>query len=200
MRLISNTYSLTATDADGIAQSQTPTGAGNLTLNGVLVSGGSVTFTTAQHVTITCAGADSGRTFTVTGTDWKGNALTENIAGSASSVTVGVQNFLTVTSIAVDAATAGAVTAGVDGTAETPWIPLDHYQTPFNYGYHVDIGTATFTVEGTLDLDSPSAVTVQASGSTDVFAASTIPVRAVRLKVTAFTSGNIVFRVLQAGK
>lgn len=203
MKVTSNTYSLVATDADGIATSQSPSGSGNLTLDGVLASSGVVTFTTAQHVTITCAGADSGRTFTVTGTDSFGNALVESIAGSASSVTVGTKNFKTVTSIAVDAATAGAVTAGVNGTAETPWIPMDTHKTPFNYAYHVDIGTATFTVEGTLDnaqeTANPATITVQASGSIDVSAASTIPVNAVRLKVTAFTTGNIVFKVLQAG-
>lgn len=203
MKLISNVYSLTATDADGIATSQTPAGAGNLTLDGTLAVSGIVTFTTAQHVTITCAGSDAARTFTVTGTDYLGNALTEAIAGSAGSVTVGAKNFKTVTSITVDAGTAGAVTAGVNGTAETPWIPLDPYKNPFNYSYHADIGTATFTIEGTLDRPedtaSPATITVQASGSADVAAASTVPVNAVRLKITAFTSGNITFKVLQAG-
>ena len=204
MRPKSKTYVITATDADGIAQSQTPTGAGALTLNGILISGGILTLSVGQHVSVTCAGSDAARTFTFTGTDNFGNALTESLAGSAASVTNGTKNFKTVTSVTVDAATAGAVTIGVLGVLETPWIPLDHYQTPFSVTFHVDIGTATFSVQGTLDdvqdnTITPSAYTVQASGTSDVVGAITSPTKAVRLSITAFTTGDIVFKVMQAG-
>jgi len=204
MKPKSKTYVVTATDADGIALSQTPLGAGALTLNGTLISGGVLTLSIGQHVSVTCAGSDAARTFTFTGTDNFGNALTEALAGSATSTTNGTKNFKTVTSVTVDAATAGAVTIGVLGVLETPWIPLDRDKNPFNYTYQVDVGTATFTVEATADSVQDSSITplpftVQASGSSDVAAASTIPANAVRVKVTAFTTGDIVFKVLQAG-
>ena len=204
MRPTSKTYTIIAADADGICQSQTPLAAGALTINGALSSGGTVTLDTAQHVSVDCAGADSGRTFTVTGTDWLGAALTEDIAGAATGQTKGTKNFKTITSVTVDAATAGAITIGILGELETPWIPLDHYVNPFQYTYSVNIGTATFTVEGTLsDIQdssvTPVTFTVEASGSSDVTSNKTAICRAIRCKVTAYTSGNLEFLVMQPG-
>lgn len=204
MRPTTNTYTITATDADGISVSQTPTGAGNLTITGALSSGGVASIPTSQHVTVTCAGSDAARTFLITGTDCCGNLQTESIAGSAISTTTGLKNFKTVTSVFVDAATAGAITVGWVATLETAWIPLDHYQAPFNYSYQVDITTATFTVEGTLDDVQDSSITplpftVQASGTVDIANSSIVPSRAVRVKITSWTSGTVTFKVLQAG-
>lgn len=204
MRPITRTYALVAASANGIALTQTPLAAGNLTINGGLASGGVVTLATAQHVSISCAGADSGRTFTVTGTDYNGIAITEAIAGSAGSITKGAKNFKTITAVAVDAATAGAVTAGILGELETPWIPLNHYANPFDYAFQVHIGTATFSIESTMDdvqdvLVTPLASTLQASGSVDVNGSSSVPATAVRLKVTSFTTGPVTFKVLQTG-
>ena len=200
------TYSLTAADADGIATSQTPLAAGNLTLDGVLISGGVLTLSEAQPVTITAAGNETARTFTVTGTAWDDSALTEAIAGPNATIATGTKHFKTVTQIAVDDATAGAVTAGIAGTAELPWIPLDHWLNPFNYSYFVDIGTATFQVESTLDNLQDSTITpvvnatVEASGSSDAGGSSTAPCTGIRVKVTAFTSGDIVLTLVQAGR
>ena len=72
----------TAVDADGICASQTPLAAGNLTINGALASGGTVTLNAAQLITITSAGNDSGRTFTVYGTDVEGDLQTEAVTGA----------------------------------------------------------------------------------------------------------------------
>lgn len=204
MRPISNVYTIQAADPDGLAKTQTPAGAGALTLDGDLISGGVLTLSTAQHMSVTCAGSDAARTFTFTGTDTYGNALTEDIAGSAGTITKGAKNFKTVTSVTVDDATAGAVTIGVLGELETPWIPLDHYKNPFQYTYSVDIGTATFSVEGTLsDIQdssiTPVTFTVEASGSADVTSNKTAILRAIRLDITAFTSGAITFIVMQPG-
>jgi hypothetical protein len=204
MRPTSKTYVIIAADADGVCASQTPLAGGALTIEGELASGGTVTLSTGQHVSVTCAGADSARTFTITGTDWLGAALTEDIAGSAASVTKGTKNFKTITSVVVDDATADAVTVGILGELETPWIPLDHYVNPFQYTYSVNIGTATFTVEGTLsDIQdasvTPVTFTVEASGSSDVTSNKTTICRAIRCKVTAYTSGNLEFLVMQPG-
>ena len=62
-------------------------GAGNLTINGALADGGSVTFDQPRNVIITSAGDDSGDTFTVTGTDETGTAQTEDITGADTGVT-----------------------------------------------------------------------------------------------------------------
>ena len=53
------TLTLQATNANGIALSQSRGSAGNLTLNGSLVSGGVANLVTAQFVGITSNGNDS---------------------------------------------------------------------------------------------------------------------------------------------
>jgi hypothetical protein len=87
-----------------------------LTINGALSSGGVATFTAARLITIASASDDSGRTFTVTGTDVNGNAQTETIAGPATTVT-GTLYFRTVTQVTVDDDTAGAITVGMANDA-----------------------------------------------------------------------------------
>ena len=108
----------TAADADGVCQSQTPAAGGepNLTINGALASGGVATFVAARLITIASASDDSGRTFTVTGTDVNGNVQTETIAGPATTVT-GTLYFRTVTQVTVDDDTAGAITVGMANDA-----------------------------------------------------------------------------------
>jgi hypothetical protein len=205
MKPIRKTYSLTL-DADGIAASQTPAGAGDLTIDGDLASGGSVALSVGQHVSITSAGDDSGRTFTVYGTDNAGASISEAITGANVGAATGSKNFKTITRVAVDDATANAVTVGVLGTAELPWIPLDLYRNPFSVAYQVDIGTATYRVESTLDDVQNTAITPAASAtlipstSVDASGNSDVVAKAIRLVVTAFTSGDILFRVAQAGR
>ena len=56
VRAVFATADAVAADPDGLAQSQTPSGAGNLTLNGALTSGGVGTFVSSRQITITSAG------------------------------------------------------------------------------------------------------------------------------------------------
>lgn len=135
MRPISfTTTALSAADTDSISLSQTPLGAGNLTITGALASGGVATLTSASakpryglYVTVKCAGADAGRTFTITGTKPGGAAQTETIAGANTGTTTGTKAFETVTQVAVDAATAGAIEVGTAQAGYTDWLPMDIY-------------------------------------------------------------------------
>lgn len=99
-------------DADGIATAQAVAGAGNLTLDGAVASGGVATLTPARNVTILSAGDDSGITFTVTGTDFFGETLVETITGANAGTASGAKAFATVTQIAASGAAAGNVSAG----------------------------------------------------------------------------------------
>src|SRR5574343_46686 len=137
-----------AVDADGLAKSQTPAGSGNLTLNGDLISGGVWSSSIGQLVTITCAGNDAARTFTVTGTDYNGYAVTSSIAGSNGSTTTGTVYFYRITSIAVDAATAGAVTVGFAGGAVSPPFTVNYKMSEFKAALGVDVsGTINWTIQ-----------------------------------------------------
>lgn len=200
-KLIRKVYTLTALDADGIATTQTPSGAGDLTLNGALTSGGVMTLTTAQIVTIYGSGAESGKTFTVYGTDQSGMAISEVVTGPSNSTVSTTLAFKTVTRIAVSAATAAAVTAGVTPVMALPWIPMNRHKKPFEVSYWVDIGSATFQVETTLDNVQDSSITPvvnatpTASGSVDAGGNLKTVCSAIRVKVTAFTSGNITLTI-----
>jgi len=106
-----------ALDADGITTTASLSGAGTLTINGALASGSEVELSSGRQVTITSAGNDTGVTFTVTGTDVNGAAQTEAITGASGAAATSTKYFKTITEIANSAASAGAVTAGINALA-----------------------------------------------------------------------------------
>lgn len=106
--------------ANNVALSQSPSGAGNLTLNGSLVSS-SVATLFGKKIYITSAGDDSGVTFTVTGqafgTMGGPFAVTEVITGADTSVVSSVNEYYSISKIAISGASAAAVTVGTNGIA-----------------------------------------------------------------------------------
>ncbi|SRR6266403_4616073 len=95
----------------------------------------------------------------------------------------------------------------ISSIAASPWIPLDIYIT--NSHTQIDVvftGTATAQVDYTADdvfdpTVTPVAETVPlvASGSTNSSNDITKVVRAIRLNVTAYTSGTVTMKVVQQG-
>jgi hypothetical protein len=107
----------TGFDRDGIATSQTPSGADAMTLDGAL----GVDFHERKgvYILLYAVGADTGRTFTVVGEDDRGNRITEAITGpGAGLITLGSTKFYHVTSVTPDAATDDAIEVGVNGYVE----------------------------------------------------------------------------------
>lgn len=199
-----------ANDADGICQSQTPLAGGNLTINGALATGGVATIGAAgilRQVLFTFAGNETGRTFVVYGTNLAGAAISESVAGTATTA-VTVQGFYTVTRITVDAATAGALMVGTNTVAWTPWNIVNYQIVPVNLGVAVIAsGTVNYTWEYTYDdfLDvtvtpnvfSPPALTGK---TTTIDATVAYPMRGWRLKLNSFTApGSATVTVIPAG-
>ncbi len=183
------------TDADGICASQTPAGAGNLTIAGALAASGAVSLDTPQKVTITGGSDESGKTFTITGTNWWGATISEALAGPNAGTVTTTLDFKTITQVAVSAATLGAVTVGVDGTLDSIPVPLK-YSGDFNVGFSVNIsGTCTYDVEYTHDFEVWTNHASVAAKSADADGTITSPVAAIRVAVTAFTSGKIDLHV-----
>ena len=107
----------TGFDRNGIATAQTPTGANAMTLDGV--RGLSYTAQGGAHISIFAVGADSGRTFTVVGTDINGRSLTEAMTGPGVGLTVlSDARFYTIVSVTPDAATADDIEIGTNGIVE----------------------------------------------------------------------------------
>lgn len=219
--------SLVAASANNIAQSQTPGGAGNLTLNGSTVVGGVAVLDTSRQVLITQAASEVGHTFTVYGEGEGGVALQEAVAGSAGASVATTQSFKKVTRVAVSAATTGAVQVGTNTVGSSRWIQVSADLTPVNIALAVLVaGTVNFTVNYTYEDPSgtyPNPATAQTVGyqttptgpliaAPTAFAITalsakaattdggnlTTPVTAVQLQINSGT-GTAVLVILQAG-
>lgn len=116
-------------DADGIAAAQAVAGAGNLTINGALASGGAVNVQTGaggapfgRGVQIVSSNAgDTTQTATFTGTDWQGNAVTEQLTFNGVTPVLGAKTFATVTQVAISAALTGNGSAGTTDVLGLPF-------------------------------------------------------------------------------
>ena len=212
MRPVQYTYAPTASDADGIALSQTPAGAGAITLNGVLVTGGVAVMGAQQFVTITSAGNISDDTFTLVGTDFQGNSITEALTGPNATTVVSTKSYKTVTSITTSSAAAAALTIGVNGLGDAHAVPLDMYPNPFNVGIAVVItGSPTYTVQHTFDNPfassfDPSTATWFNHDDSGMVGATTnqnsnysYGCRASRVRMTAGSGATLVITYTQAG-
>ena len=134
------TFTITGTDIDGNAQTETITGVNNNTISSTkifktvtrvasdagasAVNVGSVAAyvdLSGKRPSIVSASADeSGKTFTVVGTDLSGNAQTEVITGPTANATVlGLKTFKTISSITPSANTTGNITMGFTGAGIT---------------------------------------------------------------------------------
>jgi hypothetical protein len=206
---ITVTVQLDTADADGIAQSQTPAGAGALTLNGALVSGGVATLVeegAARQVLVTTVSDESAKTLTITGTNATGNPISETITGPNATTGTTIRYFRTVTAVTVSAAFTGAVTVGTNGVGATRPVALDMNKRPFLVTYACDItGTINYDVEHTLDdLNDPTITphwfddATLNNETTDQFGNIAYPVRFSRIAVNSGT-GTIRAAILQAG-
>ena len=141
---------IAAADADGICASQTPS-AGALTINGALASGGVATLDVQRRVLITTAADESARTFTITGTNWAGNTVSQTIDGPNASTGSTTISFKTVTSVTISGNAAGAVTVGTNGVADSPWVRFDDFAPNYISVNCVVDGTANYSVQTSLD-------------------------------------------------
>lgn len=150
------TMTLAAASANNIALSQTPSGAGNLTLNGSTVTGGVATLDFPRRILLTSGGDDHLLTAIITGTGLNGLALSESIAGGNPTSST-VHDFKTVTSIHISGATASTITAGTNGVGSSVPVILDTIVNPASYGAAVTVtGTVNYTVEMSYDDFSPA--------------------------------------------
>lgn len=210
--------SAVAGDADGIAASQTPGGAGALTLTGTQPPEPII-------IDITSTLDDSARTFVVTGTDRFGEVMTETVNPGPNAGTVQTtKQFATVTEVTVDAATAGAITVGWGGDVYSRWLPLATEFDEINIGLGVTVtGTVNFDLEYTYRnvqgrdesrvpyaprtggdiealLAAESFVDPDIDGDTASIAKRLISrATAIRFKMNAGSTGSLVARITEAG-
>lgn len=213
MRPVRVVVGVLTNDPNGIFEDQTAGGAGNLSLDGALVSNGVASAAYAQKVSLESSGNLSAVTFTITGTDADGQRITESLAGPNNNTVHSTHHFKTVSNVAVD----GTVGTNVEGGflasqgMVTPTIPLDYRQgNPAGLYFQLRAGTMTVASQYTPDdpcadrcyeesiqkdglwLNAKSGVS--ASGAADL----TAPAMAVRFIQTAGSAtGECVFTVVQ---
>ena len=143
---------LTASSPTAVCASQTPSGAGNMLINGGSASGGIATLDTSRQVLFTFAADETGHTFVVYGTSEGVPVMQETVAGTTAGTVATTQSFNTVSRISISAAATGAITVGTNGVGATPWQVVNRAVTPLNLGIGVTVlGTVNFTVEYTYD-------------------------------------------------
>lgn len=136
---------LAAAADDGIAAAQDPAAAGDLTLTSAVV-----TLDTPRRVIITSASNDSARTFTVYGTSFSGQVISENITGANVGIASSVLDFKTVTRVYVDG-NCGSVKVGTNGVAGSRWVRLDSWANA-ETAIQCDVtGTVNYTLQVTMD-------------------------------------------------
>jgi hypothetical protein len=147
------TYQLGAAVANGICLSQKPSGAGALTLNGSLVSGGVATMDVARRVLVASSGSDAAVVFTITGTDRYGNTQKTTVTGVTSTAPqFTVLDFKTVTGVSSSAGTAGNITVGTNGVGSMDWLTDNWLAPDWSLSIRISGPAGTnYTFETTLD-------------------------------------------------
>jgi len=144
-------FDLADADPDGICEAQTPAGAGNMSLNGALVSGGVATMDYARRLVIASDGNESGVTFTITSTDPDGYTVSEVITGPNATSVESTIYCGDVAQIAISGAGTGNITIGTVDEICSQTIPLDS-RSESVARLNVDVtGTIDFTVQQTFD-------------------------------------------------
>jgi hypothetical protein len=200
-------YSMAASDADGIVTGEKPAAGGvqAFTLDGALVSGGSVTLDVPRMLRVASDGDDHARQFTLTGTDRYGNAISEVVTGLNASEAYTVANFATVTGITTDDDTAGTITIGTADAMNGPWIP--HDPVLGSLGYSVQLGgnaNLAYSVEYTRQnvllagFRETGCNALAAGEASSVDTAGEIPGNstACRIRITDYVQGHADFMIV----
>jgi hypothetical protein len=206
----SYTFSPTALDADGVCASQTLGGAGNLTINGALASGGVATLGEQARITLYSTANYSAVTFTIYGTDTMGRSISEAMAGPNNNTVTSTLNYKTVTRIASSAVLGTAIIAGNSNALETPWVRMNPYAPIKAISVEMSAG-ASFTYEVQWANRPLSAITTNENDLTafgdstltaktaSAMLVTTTPIQAARVKITSFVSGSGALRVSEQG-
>lgn len=209
-------YTYAASSTTYVATGQTLGAAGSLTIDG---TGAEVSPTRrmrltgsgfARPITLTSTGNISGVNFTITGTDIRGAALVEVIAGPNNNTVSTTGLFYSVTSIAANGAVGTATSAGIGSTGKSQWFKVDYQLTPVNLGLGVAVtGTINWTIQQTtanVETAEPVAAEIIAHPDTNLVAQTVsrqgnyaFPFGATQLVVNSSTGGSLTFDIYQAG-
>jgi hypothetical protein len=147
---------------------------------------GVATITQPRRISFTSGGADTGITFTITGTDVNGNTQSSTVTGASGAAAYSTLSYKTITSIIASGATATTLTVGTaadsisGGAASSRWVRFDNWAPSYISIQCTVSGTVNYTVQSSMDdpnapINPPaaSAVTWVNSSDADVVGATT---------------------------
>lgn len=179
-----------AVDRDGICAAQQAAGAGDLTIDGALASGGAFSQSTAQQVGIYSAGNLAGVTFTVYGTGYDSSgrysaSLSDAVTGPNNSTVETTSYYMTVSRVAVSGAVGSDVEVGLVDEAVSQIIPINRL-TDFSMGLQTVVsGTIDYDVEFTMRDVFDTSVTLTWAPATDMDGATASATSAINAGVQA---------------
>ena len=145
---------LNAAVANSVCVAQAVAGAGNLTVNGSLATGGVATFDAPRRVLVASSGNNAAVVFTVTGLSRDGVVQSETITGLTAGTDAYTElDYASVSSVYSSAACLGNITVGTNGVGSSEWI-MDNFLASFwalAVAVVIDSGSATYDVEYTYD-------------------------------------------------
>lgn len=216
------TYTFASANTTYVCALQQRVGAGALTLNGSGVDATSTYLLNNPRVwlrgsgfertiSLTSGGNLSGVSFTITGKDIRGNAVTETRAGPNANTVYTTAYFYEVNTVSVSATIASDVSVGIGTTGRSQWFKVDYQLTPVSIGLGVTVSGTDLTwtiVQTTYNVEDgePAANSIINNADSNLVSQTTsrqgnyvIPFGATRCNVSASTSGNLVFNIYQAG-
>lgn len=193
-------------DDDGIAKGQTLAAAGDVDLDGDLVTDGVAVLTGAgyaRQVEITSTGDDTGVIFTLYGFNATGNMQEERVTGTSAGVATSTLYFRTITRIAASGATDGDISVGVNEEGVTRIVNIDTALNPSQVSVTATaIGTINYTLQWTTGDIQGNPIWVDSTDMTgeagDSFATIMYPATGMRIKLNS-GDGEVAADFLQSG-
>lgn len=209
-------YTYAASSTTYVTTGQTLGAAGNLVIDG---TGAEISPTRrmrltgsgfARPITLTSTGNISAVNFTITGTDIRGAALSEVLAGPNNNTVSTTALFYSVTSIAASDAVGTATSAGIGTTGKSQWYKVDYQLTPVSLGLGVAVtSTINWTIQQTtanVETSEPVAAEIIAHPDTNLVSQTVsrqgnyaFPFGATQLVVNSSAGGSLTFDIYQAG-
>lgn len=178
--------------------------AGALTLNGALVSTGTSTFTpvgqprrlvpsgqavldTPRQILVTNAADETGKTIVLTGLDRAGNTISETLTLATAGTVASVLSYAVLQSAVLSANSAGNLSIGTNGVADSGWVRLDDWAfAPIALQCDVT-GTVNYTVQSTMDDPNDPTNPVAAASMAWIPSSDSAVVSATASKASTFT-------------
>jgi hypothetical protein len=115
--------------------------------SGTIYSSQVATLDNPRRVAILSTATETGRTFTVVGTNWFGNVVTETVTGVSATAVATKYSYKTITSVSISSTSAGNISIGTNGYADSQPIQLDTWASPSTFCQIDATGTITTTIQ-----------------------------------------------------